>query len=173
LILTEPFLLRWSDQAMPTTGNEFQLEVDRGPNWLFVTVRPTTGSCDLDSLTDELWAVVAKHFIYRLVVELDAVGDLSSSVVAQLIELRDRLEANGGALRVCGLSAPSIDALAHYKLPGTLYNHPSRVSAVLANDSSHRLAAMHFDATVPSVPKTTLVANTPHAGDREMATVPH
>jgi hypothetical protein len=163
---------------MPTNGREFQLEIDRGPNWLFVTVRPTVPNPDLANLTDELWNVVAKHFIYRLVVELDDVGELPPAVVAQLVELRDRLEANGGALRICGLSAPSIDALAHYKLSGTLYNHPCRVSAVLANDSSHRLAAMHFDPTIPGLPKSTLAASPAHASDRdaenrELATAQH
>lgn len=139
---------------MPTTGGEYQLEVDRGPNWLFVTVRPATKQCDLADLAETLWGVVAKHFIYRLVVELEGVGELPAPVVAGLLKLRERLETNGGALRICGLSAPCIDALDHYKLPGTLYNHPSRVSAVLANDSSHRLAAMHFDPTVRTTMKS-------------------
>ncbi len=155
---------------MLTTGGEFRLEIDRGPNWLFVTVHPTSDACDLTALADELGDVAARHFIYRLVVELDAIGELGHEVVEQLIKLRDRLEANGGALRVCGLSAPCADALEHYKLEGSLPNHPSRVSAVLANDSSLRVAAMHFDPTVRSVPQpTTLVASGPHPKSAEEA----
>jgi hypothetical protein len=97
------------------------------------------------------------------VVELDAVDEVGNEVVEQLIKLRDRLESSGGALRVCGLSAPCADALEHYKLQGSLPNHPSRVSAVLANDSSLRLAAMHFDPTVRSLPRpTTLLTGGPH-----------
>lgn len=153
---------------MLTTGAEFRLEIDRGPNWLFVTVHPASDACDLGTLADELWDVAARHFIYRLVVELDAIEELGYEVVEQLIKLRDRLESNGGALRVCGLSAPCADALEHYKLKGSLPNHPSRVSAVLANDSSLRVAAMHFDPTVRSLPRpTTLVTNGPHVKPAE------
>lgn len=157
---------------MLTTG-EFRLEIDRGPNWLFVAVHPTSDACDLSALADELWDVAARHFIYRLVVELDAIDELGPEVVAQLIKLRDRLESSGGALRVCGLSAPCADALEHYKLKGSLPNHPSRVSAVLANDSSLRVAAMHFDPTVRSIPRpTTLVTNGPHIKPGEEAERP-
>lgn len=142
---------------MLTTGSDFRLEVDRGPNWLFVRVEPTSTDCELKTLADELWEVAARHFIYRLVVELDAVDQLPQTVVEQLLKLRDRLEAAGGAMRICGLSAPCADSIEHYKLPGSLPNHTSRVSAVLANDSSLRLAAMHFDPTVPTLPKPAIM----------------
>lgn len=132
---------------MLSTADSIQLEVDRGPNWLFVTVRPQGPKADLSHLADELWEVVSKHFIYRLVVEMDAVEKISSKVIQQLEDLRVRLEEHGGALRICGLSAPCEEDLEHYRVSDSMRNHPSRVAAVLGADSAHRLPAVsHMQA---------------------------
>lgn len=80
-----------------------QLEVDRGPNWLFVRVTPGSAKETLNGLASDLRSVVSTHFIYRVVLEMEQFAKLSDSVIEQLDDLRHWLEAHGGALRVCGL----------------------------------------------------------------------
>ena len=50
----------------------FKLTVDRGPNWLFVKLRPKRHFADdVPQIADELWSIASRHFIYRLVLELE------------------------------------------------------------------------------------------------------
>ena len=62
---------------MPATAIGWEMDVQRGPGWLLV--KPTGPSADLADhypLADELWSLLDRHFIYRLVIELDQVTAL-------------------------------------------------------------------------------------------------
>jgi hypothetical protein len=88
------------------------LTVDRGPNWLFVKLRPRRNKTnELPQLGDELWSIASRHFIYRLVLELEELKSLPAGLMEQLVLLHDRLVESGGALRVCGLSTKCAQAL--------------------------------------------------------------
>ena len=43
--------------------------VDRGPDWLFVRLHDD--SQPSDNLADRLWQLMEKHFVYRLVLEME------------------------------------------------------------------------------------------------------
>lgn len=110
------------------------LQVERGPDWLFV--RPTTppdNEYDGDSLAESVWSVVKQHFTYRVVIECDLLDGLTSGVVAQFVGLRRRLEKHGGTLRLCGLSDPSQDVLRTCQLDDLFPQFASRSQAVLAH----------------------------------------
>ena len=82
-----------------------ELDVERGPDWLWVSVRNLgVDPAVAPSLADELWVLAQKHFIYRIVLELDQVKVLNSHLIGQLIQLYRRVREHDGVLRLCGLS---------------------------------------------------------------------
>jgi hypothetical protein len=107
------------------------LVVDRGPNWLFVKLRPRRNWTDeLPHLADEFWSIASRHFIYRLVLELEELKSLPPGLMEQLVLLQDRLVECDGALRICGLSAKCAKMLCSAGLDAALPNHPTRDAAV-------------------------------------------
>ena len=108
-----------------------KLTVDRGPNWLFVKLRPSRNWTEhLPQLADELWSIASRHFIYRLVLELEELKSLPPGLMEQLVLLHDRLAESDGALRICGLSAKCAQALCDAGLDAALPNHPTRDAAI-------------------------------------------
>ena len=83
----------------------WKLDVERGPDWLFVRLH---GSPDADlegePLAEQLWSLLEQHFIHRLVVEMDDVPALRSNLIGQLVLLYKRIHLKGGMLRICGLT---------------------------------------------------------------------
>ena len=64
-----------------------KLNVDRGPNWLFVKLRPKRNFAeDVPQIADELWSIASRHFIYRLVLELDELRQMPAELVEQLVD---------------------------------------------------------------------------------------
>jgi anti-anti-sigma regulatory factor len=110
------------------------LEVERGPDWLFVRpTAPPEGEADGGSLADSVWSVVKQHFIYRVVVECDLLDRLNSGFVAQLVGLQRRLQKKEGTLRLCGLSNENQQVLKSCQLDGIFPPFASRSQAVLAH----------------------------------------
>lgn len=109
----------------------YELDVDRGPNWLFVRVHPNGEPMNEPSqIADELWSISSKHFIYRLVLELDQLDELPEGMMGQIVVLQQRLAQHGGALKLCGLSPDCAQALTRQRLEQALPNHQSRAGAV-------------------------------------------
>lgn len=118
-----------------------ELNVDRGPNWLLVKLRTKKSpQVEVPQFAEKLWSIASRHFIYRLVLELDELEDLPSSMMGQLVLLQERLAQCGGALRICGLSPECEETLLNCQLESTLQNHASRKSAVL---DTHAYSVAH------------------------------
>ncbi len=83
-------------------------EVSRGPDWLFVRLQPAgpdrSSKCDL---ADEVTQLLAKHFLNRIVIELDALPTLDDQLVAELQRLAEWVAERDGMLRLCGSPAKS------------------------------------------------------------------
>jgi hypothetical protein len=68
-------------------GLEFN--VDRGPNWLFVKLKTREAAeSAVPQIADKLWSISSRHFIYRVVLELDDLDQMPSGMMGQLITLR-------------------------------------------------------------------------------------
>ncbi len=106
-------------------------EVHRGPNWLFVRLT-NEQAAEPQELIEELRDICAKHFIYRLVLELDQLEGISDRLGRRLAELDQRLASRGGALRLCCLNAACEQQLRECRLSRPLHNHQNRHDAVLA-----------------------------------------
>jgi len=117
-----------------------KLDVDRGPNWLFVKLRPRGKFAkELPELADRLMAIASRHFIYRVVLELEELRSMPAGLIEQLKELQQRLAECGGALRLCGLSIDCARTLQESDMESALPNHETRQAAVLGCDA----AALH------------------------------
>ena len=110
----------------------WKLELDHGPEWLFVRLHAPPG-CDADSfdLADSLWGLLNQEFIYRLVLELDELAILRSSVVGAVVRLHKRITAHGGMLRLCGLSDSNQEVLRLNRLHTRFPHYANRKSAVM------------------------------------------
>jgi anti-anti-sigma regulatory factor len=109
-----------------------ELNVDRGPNWLFVKLRSKDkATTEVPQIADKLWSISSRHFIYRLVLELEDLEQLPSGMMGQLVQLQSRLAQCGGALRICGLSPECEESLHNCQLNSALPNHASRAAAVM------------------------------------------
>jgi anti-anti-sigma regulatory factor len=109
-----------------------ELNVDRGPNWLFVKLRSRESSrAEVPQIAEKLWSISSRHFIYRLVLELEDLNELPSGMMGQLVMLQERLAQCGGALRICGLSPECEETLHSFHLDSALHNHASREAAVM------------------------------------------
>lgn len=106
--------------------------VERGPDWLFVRLqRPDLMAVDTPQLADALWDLLQRHFMNRMVLELDDIEYLYSDVVAQLVKLHKRLRNADGVLRICGLSPSNQEVLQSSGLDGRLPNYGDREEAVM------------------------------------------
>lgn len=102
--------------------------VDRGPDWLFVRLRPDYN--ELDGIADRLWELMNRQFVHRLVLEMHEVEFLPSVLMGQLVMLHKRVLQNDGALRLCGLSPQCAEALHICRLDQALPHFDCREDAV-------------------------------------------
>ena len=86
-------------------GSGWAVEIDRGPDWLFVSLR---GQAPFDAvgvdLAERVWQLFDQEFVNRLVLEMDRVPMLRSELVGELVRLHSRITSQGGVMRISGLS---------------------------------------------------------------------
>ncbi len=116
---------------MLKTCSGWELETERGPDWLIVKVkRPAKEAIASYPLADVLWSLLEQHFTHRLVLELDQIKNLDDAMIEQLLQLHDRIAEHGGLMRVCGLSADNRRALLTRQHDGCFVPYVSREDAV-------------------------------------------
>jgi anti-anti-sigma regulatory factor len=109
----------------------WNLDVERGPDWLFVRLHCLPDNIwDAPPLAEMLWSL-GEHFTYRLVLECDELQLLHTSLLGQLVLLHKRLAVNGGTLRLCGLSQQNRDVLRSCRLDSRFPVFANRGEAVL------------------------------------------
>ncbi|MEM9186921.1 MAG: hypothetical protein AAGB00_10540 [Planctomycetota bacterium] len=119
----------------PVAG--IRCEIERGPNWLFVRIAPgsalPTTPADAEHWCEALWSVCKRHFVYRLVLEMEAVDAVSAPADAALAWLGEQLRTRGGSLKLCGMTDACLrrwdDSHSNLRAHGT------RRDAVLSTDS--------------------------------------
>jgi anti-anti-sigma factor len=120
------------ENVMQTIAPGYELDVERGPDWLLVRIRCLDpAACVEPGLAEHLWQLLQQHFTYRLVLELNEVEVLSSHLVGQLIDLYRRIEQHEGVLRLCGLSPYSRQVLHACRLDEQLPPYADREDAVM------------------------------------------
>jgi anti-anti-sigma factor len=111
---------------------QWTMQIDRGPDWLFIKPRPPHGGDTSEILLAEMiWQKMEQSFCYRVVLELDDVKYLRSWMVGELVRLHKRVTSQGGMMRLCGLTAASEDVLRITRLADRFPNYRNRTDAVM------------------------------------------
>jgi anti-anti-sigma factor len=106
--------------------------VDRGPDWLFLRPQlPPDGGNEVD-LAESVWEMMQQHLVHRVVLELENLNLLRSWLIGQLINLHKRVTAQGGTLRICGLSDENQEVLRMCRLEERFPQYANRANAVMA-----------------------------------------
>jgi anti-anti-sigma regulatory factor len=109
----------------------YELDVDRGPDWLWIRIRSVeTGSTPVASWSEQVKELVEKHFIYRVVVELQEVAEPSSQFIGELVWLDQFILKHDGVLRICGLSAEGRATLEMCRLDDLCLSYETRDEAI-------------------------------------------
>ena len=116
---------------MVNIADGWLLEVDRGPDWLFVRLHcPPDRPNDAPQLAEGLWTLMEQHLTNRLVLEMDDVTLLHSYLIGQLILLYKRIHGRGGLLRISGLSAHNREVLRLCRMEQSFPLYDSRDEAM-------------------------------------------
>jgi anti-anti-sigma factor len=121
---------------MLATALGYELDVERGPDSLLVRVTEVDPDvADTSDFAGHIWGLLQQHFTYRLVLELDEVGPLTSHFVGQLTRLYEQVERHEGLMRLCGLSSENREILHACGLEGRLVLYHDREEAVMGRSS--------------------------------------
>jgi anti-anti-sigma regulatory factor len=117
----------------------WDIEVERGPDLLFVRPRPLdTIVPGAASLAEQVWALLEQNFTHRLILELDDVGPLDSHLIGQLVWLQNRIHGHDGIMRICGLSSVNQELLRQCELEGHVPCYRDREEAVMGQPWPNR-----------------------------------
>ncbi len=117
---------------MVQIGEGWELDVERGPDWLFV--RPhfvSSQATETPLLAEQIWSLLKQNFTNRLVLELDQIRFLHSYLIGQLVWLHKRIHTQGGIMRISGLSTPNQEVLRISQLDGRFPQYLNREDAVM------------------------------------------
>lgn len=111
----------------------WDLEVERGPDWLFVRPhQPGDAPAESGSLAEQVWSMLEQSMTHRLVLELGEI-DLDSRLIEQLDWLHKRIQSHDGLMRICGLSLENAALLDDYGLAVHFPHYRDREDAVMGH----------------------------------------
>lgn len=90
----------------------------------------STDAPQLD-LAEQVWQLLEQNLTRRVVLELDQIGCLTSDLVGQLLLLQDHILAEGGVIRICGLSSMNETVLSESGLLNRFVRYDTRPDAVM------------------------------------------
>lgn len=105
------------------------LEIERGPDWLFVQVGDVGGE-HAGRLADSVWETIQEHGASRVVLELDRVKTVDESLGDAIAEIGERVRDAGGLIRICGLSPSELSRLESVPAVRAVPHFDSRSEAV-------------------------------------------
>lgn len=112
----------------------WQLDVERGPDWLIVTLH--SDGAELSScppLAQNVWSLLEQHFTYRVVLDLSRLSLMTTALIGQLVRLQKRICTHDGTLRLCGLTDHNFMVLRTCRLDGYFPIYGDREEAILGD----------------------------------------
>jgi len=112
----------------------WEMQVERGPDWLFV--RPYSIGGDFSSTppwAEQMWTLLEQYQTRRLVVDLEQVPLLHSYLIGQLVALHKRICTHGGLMRLCGVSLANQQVLRLCRLDERFPPYYNRGDAVMGH----------------------------------------
>ena len=113
---------------------DWDFDVERGPNWLFVTVNGGDADVsELPPLADRLRSLLEQHLTNRVVLELGR-GHIPYGRFVRQLELLDQWVCDhNGVIRLCGLPAHYADVLRRCGLGARFPIYGNRREAVFGS----------------------------------------
>ena len=112
----------------------WQTEVKRGPQCLFVRIEPSQDPLhNWDGLAEHLWALLKEQFTYRVVLDMQDVALMNSTLIGQLVMLHTRVHNHGGMLRLCRLSEENQEVLKAIRMQERFPNYNDCEHAVMGH----------------------------------------
>jgi anti-anti-sigma factor len=108
----------------------WDLDVERGPDWLFVKVGRAKQSDESPQLAEKVWELMQQQFMSRVVLELENLPTISSYVIGQLVLLHKRVTTNGGLIRLSGISEGAYEVLEVAQLADRFPKYRDRTEAI-------------------------------------------
>ena len=119
---------------MMEVARGWSVDVCRGPDWLFVRLHGCDGHWHVaDGLAESVWEMLQQHLAHRLVMELEDLRLLPSSLLGELVKLNKRVQSSGGIMRLSGLSQSNLDTLRLTRLDRCFPFYRTREDAVMGN----------------------------------------
>ena len=113
---------------------EWAVDIDRGPDWLFIRLRPPLADDGGEiALAEMVWEKLEQSFCHRVVLEMDEVTFLRSWLVGELVKLHKRLVSQGGMMRICGVSEANAQVLRACRLDSRFPAYRTRTDAVMGH----------------------------------------
>jgi len=110
----------------------WDLQVERGPEWLFVRPHRVDRTAeDSPAIAEHVWAILEQSFGNRLVLEMGDFDCLDSHLVGELLWLYRKLHARDGMMRICGLSSENQALLKEFRLEERFPPYRNREDAVM------------------------------------------
>ncbi|MHB8969694.1 MAG: hypothetical protein ACYC3X_06240 [Pirellulaceae bacterium] len=123
--------VRAAAAAGRTIAGQPDLEIERGPNWLFVRVRRCRpGDMDVLSLAERVTAALDQHFINRVVLEFEESVLPCEQLIEELRLLEEWIDDHHGVLRLCGLPARYTKSFLHSQVTQRFPVYQDREEAV-------------------------------------------
>lgn len=116
---------------MVTIAPGWDLDVERGPDWLIVTLHGHDGDWTCPPLAEVVWSAAEQNFTHRIVLDLSPLPMLHTALIGQLVQLQKRICTHEGTLRLCGLSDHNREVLQCCRLDGYFPIFHDRSEAVM------------------------------------------
>lgn len=121
---------RPADEPPATAAAAGGLTVERGPDWLFVRI---DGVESRDHrLAETVWGMLRENLMNRIVLEMESVGTFDEQLLSEISTLGSRVRAEGGLIRICGLSDANLSRLEASPAAAHLPHFKCRTDAVRA-----------------------------------------
>jgi anti-anti-sigma factor len=112
----------------------WNLDVERGPEWLFVRPRRLSKTADdSPAFAEQVWSILQQNFANRLVLELGDFDCLDSHLLGELLWINQQIHHHDGLMRICGLSPSNQDLLERCRLEERFPPYRDREEAVMGN----------------------------------------
>ncbi len=112
----------------------WDLDVERGPDWLFVRPRRLSRTAQRSpAFAEQIWSILQQNFTHRLVLEMGDFDRLDSHLIGELLWLYERIHSHDGTMRICGLSSSNQDLLHQCRLDDHFPPYRDRAEAVMGH----------------------------------------
>lgn len=112
-------------------AHDWSATISRDGQWWVVRLHPGPRPFgDVIGLVQPLWLALEERWATLVVIEMDEIEFLSSSLMGELVRLYKRIANRQGAMRLCGLRPECESALHVCRLDEVLYAAPNRDMAI-------------------------------------------